>query len=122
MIFGKYINKYYIKYALWLLLGIVTLCVVDYAQLIIPNLYQMVINGMNSGAVAVDGVDLPFDLDFLLDRICLPMVGIILAIVVGRFLWRVCFFGSAIAVESGLRDEMFDHAKATHTHTLRNKS
>ena len=95
MIFGKYINKYYIKYAPWLLLGIVTLCVVDYAQLIIPNLYQMVINGMNSGAVAVDGVTLPFDLDFLLDRVCLPMVGIILVIVAGRFLWRIGFFGSA---------------------------
>ena len=111
MIFGKYINKYYIKYAPWLLLGIVTLCVVDYAQLIIPNLYQMVINGMNSGAVAVDGVSLPFDLDFLLDRVCLPMVGIILVIVAGRFLWRICFFGSAIGVEAGLRNEMFDHAK-----------
>ena len=111
MIFGKYINKYYIKYALWLLLGIVTLCIVDYAQLVIPNLYQMVINGMNSGAVTVDGVSLPFDLDFLLDRICLPMAGIILVIVVGRFLWRIGFFGSAIAVEAGLRDEMFDHAK-----------
>lgn len=111
MIFGKYINKYYIKYAPWLLLGIVTLCVVDYTQLIIPNLYQMVINGMNSGAVAVDGVSLPFDLDFLLDRVCLPMVAIILVIVAGRFLWRICFFGSAIGVEAGLRNEMFDHAK-----------
>lgn len=111
MIFGKHINKYYIKYAPWLLLGIATLCVVDYAQLIIPNLYQMVINGTNHGVVEVDGAMLAFDMDFLLDRICLPMVGIILAIVAGRFLWRVCFFGSAIAVEAGLRGEMFDHAK-----------
>jgi len=111
MIFGKHINKYYLKYAPWLLLGVLTLCVVDYAQLIIPNLYQMVINGLNHGAVEVDGALLPFDMALLLDRICLPMVGIILAIVAGRFLWRVCFFGSAIAVEAGLRNEMFDHAK-----------
>ena len=111
MIFGKYINKYYFKYAPSLLLGVLTLCMVDYVQLIIPNLYQMVINGMNQGAVEVDGVLLPFDMDFLLDRVCLPMVGVILAIVAGRFLWRICFFGSAIAVEAGLRNEMFDHAK-----------
>ena len=30
MIFGKHINKYYIKYGLWLLLGVVALVAVDY--------------------------------------------------------------------------------------------
>ena len=39
---------------------------VDYIQLIIPNLYQQVINGVNLGWVEVDGQRLPFDLDFLL--------------------------------------------------------
>ena len=111
MIFGKHINKYYLKYAGWLLLGLAALVLVDYMQLIIPNLYQQVINGINQGFVEVDGVPLPFDLDFLLDRICLPMVGIILALVTGRFLWRICIFGAAIKVETGLRNEMFDHAK-----------
>lgn len=111
MIFGKHINKYYFKYAGWLLLGLAALVLVDYIQLIVPNLYQQVINGMNMGYVAVDGAVLPFDMDFLLDRICLPMVGIVVAMVVGRFLWRVCIFGAAIKVETGLRNEMFDHAK-----------
>ncbi len=111
MIFGKHINKYYFKYAGWLLLGLAALVVVDYIQLIVPNLYQQVINGMNQGHVAVGGVDFPFDMDFLLDRICLPMAGIVVAMVFGRFLWRVCIFGAAIKVEAGLRNEMFDHAK-----------
>ena len=111
MIFGKHINKYYFKYTGWLLLGLAALVVVDYIQLVVPNLYQQVINGMNMGYVAVDGVNLPFDMDFLLDRICLPMVGIVVAMVFGRFLWRVCIFGAAIKVEAGLRNEMFDHAK-----------
>ena len=111
MIFGRHINKYYLKYAGWLLLGLAALVLVDYIQLVVPNLYQQVINGMNMGYVAVDGVNLPFDMDFLLDRICLPMVGIVVAMVVGRFLWRVCIFGAAIKVETGLRNEMFDHAK-----------
>lgn len=111
MIFGKHINKYYIKYGGWILLGLVTLAAIDYAGLIIPNLYQMVINGMDKGFVVVDGVQVPFDLDFLLDRICMPMVWVILVVLVGRFVWRVCFFGSAIKVEAGIRDAMFDHAK-----------
>ena len=111
MIFGKHINKYYIKYGLWLILGLLSLTVVDYLQLIIPNLYQMVINGVNDGYVMVDGVQMVFDLDFLLDRICMPMVGIILVLVFGRFLWRVCFFGTAIRVETDIRNAMFDHAK-----------
>ncbi len=111
MILGKYINRYYVKYGGRLLLGLLALFTVDYMQLVIPNLYQMVINGMNDGQVLVDGVMLPFDMDFLLDRICLPMVAVILMIVLCRFLWRICFFGAAIKVETGLRNEMFDHAK-----------
>ena len=60
MILGRHINKYYIKYAGRLLLGLAALLAVDYLQLIIPNLYQMVINGMNDGRVLVDGTWLDF--------------------------------------------------------------
>ncbi len=111
MIFGKHINRYYLKYAGWLVLGLLTLVVVDWFQLEIPNLYQMVINGINTGYVTVDGVQMVFDLDFLLDHICLPMIGIILCMVFGRFLWRVTFFGAATHIETELRNDMFHHAK-----------
>ena len=111
MIFGKHINRYYLKYAPWLIFGLVALVMVDYLQLEIPKLYSMVVNGMNMGYVTLDGVPLAFDLDFLLDRICMPMVKIILAMVIGRFLWRICFFGSAVRLEEDLRNRMFDHAK-----------
>ena len=111
MIFGKHINRYYLKYAGWLLAGLATLVLVDFLQLEIPKLYRMVINGMNAGYVTVDGVQLPFAMDFVLDRICMPMVIIILILVFGRFMWRVCFFGSAVRLEEDLRNRMFDHAK-----------
>ena len=111
MIFGKHINRYYLKYAPMLLFGLVSLVMVDYLQLEIPKLYRMVINGMNGGYVLLDGVQMVFDLDFLLDHICLPMVKVILAMVFGRFLWRICFFGSAVKLEEDLRNRMFDHAK-----------
>ena len=111
MIFGKHINRYYLRFAPLLLLGLAALVMVDTLQLEIPELYQMVINGVNQGEVWVEGVSVPFDMDFLLDRICMPMVKIILCMVFGRFLWRVCFFGAGVRVESDLRDRMFDHAK-----------
>ena len=112
MIFGKHINRYYLKFMPSLLLGLLTLVMVDYLQLIVPNLYQQVINGINTGFVTVSGEQLAFDMDFLLQRICMPMVGIILAMVLGRFLWRICFLGSAIRVEEQLRNRMFDHARS----------
>ena len=111
MVFGKHINRYYVKFAWLLLLGLVALVAVDYVQLEIPELYQMIINGMNQGFVTVDGVEEVFDMTFLLDRICMPMVWIILAMVTGRFAWRVCFFGAAIRVETDLRDRMFDNCR-----------
>jgi len=111
MIFGKHINRYYLKYGLFLLLGLASLAAVDYLQLIIPNLYQMVVNGMNQGYVVADGVQTAFDMEFLVRRICMPMVWVVLAIVVGRFLWRVMFFGAAIRVECDLRNAMFDNAR-----------
>lgn len=111
MIFGKHIRRYYLKYGAWLLLGLAALVMVDYLQLIIPHLYQLVINGVSQGYVEMDGVQRIFDMNFLLDEICMPMVGIILCIVFGRFLWRVMFFGAAIRVEEDLRNRMFDNAK-----------
>ncbi len=111
MLFGKHINRYYLKFAPVLLLGIIADLIVDYAQLVVPELYRMVVNGMNDGQVMYNGTMTAFDMDFLLDRICLPMIFVILALVSGRFLWRVCFFGSAIKVETDLRGRMFDHCK-----------
>ena len=111
MIFGKHINRYYLRYAGWLLLGLVALVGVDYLQLEIPRLYGMVVNGMNNGFVEIDGVQTAFDMDFLLDVICMPMVRVILLIIFGRFLWRVCFFGSAVRLEEDLRNRMFRHAQ-----------
>ena len=111
MIFGKHINRYYLRYAGWLILGMFALVIVDTMQLQIPKLYGMVINGMNEGVVSVDGTLVPFDLAFLLDHICMPMVQIILAMVTCRFLWRICFFGSGIKLEEDLRNRMFGHAR-----------
>ena len=112
MIFGKHINRYYAKYAPSLALGLAALILVDYLQLIVPELYRTVINGMNQGFIISEGgASEIFDMDYLLDKVCLPLIGIIIGIVLGRFMWRICFFGSGIKVETDLRGRMFDHCK-----------
>ena len=116
MLFGKHINRYYLKHLPALLLGVLSLVVIDFLQLKVPELYRMVINGINTGYVTetdVNGalVDRVFDMDFLLDRICLPMIFIIVIMAIGRFVWRICFFGSGIKVETHLRGRMFDRCK-----------
>ena len=111
MLFGKHINRYYIKHLPALLLGVLSLVMIDFLQLELPALYGMVVNGIDNGVVTVDGVERVFDMDFLLDVICLPMIVIILCMAFGRFLWRICFFGSGIKVETHLRGRMFDRCK-----------
>lgn len=111
MIFGKYINKYYLKYLFSLLLGIAALFVVDRVQLIVPELYRLTVNGIVYGQVEIDGVVRAFDMDILLDNICRPLLFVILSLVIGRFAWRICFFGSAVKMETDLRSVMFDRCK-----------
>ena len=111
MIFGKYINRYYLKNAPVLLLGLLALLMVDYIQLLIPQFYRLVINGVNLGQVVVNNQTLPFTKEVLLQHICLPMIWIVVLMVIGRFLWRICFFGSAVRVAANLRERMFDHSR-----------
>ena len=111
MIFGRHVNRYYLKYSPMLLLGVLALVIVDYMQLQIPKLYRMVINGIENGSVTDNGVIYSFDLNFVLDKICFPMLFIILSMVTCRFLWRVCFFGSGFKLETDMRGRMFDRCK-----------
>lgn len=111
LIFGKHINRYYFKFAHLLLLGLLSLAVVDWLQLEVPEFYRLVINGIDSGVNVIDGVEYAFDIDFLISKICMPMVGIIMCVVLGRFLWRAFFFSAAIKAETDLRDRMFDNAR-----------
>lgn len=111
MIFGKHINKYYLKYGLLLLCGIFALVAVDWFQLEIPALYKLVVNGINDGVAVKNGKEYIFNMKFVLDEICAPLLVVILVMVIGRCLWRVFFFGSTIMVERDLRAEMFERSK-----------
>ena len=108
MIFGKYINKYYLRFLHYILAGLVALIAVDIAQLKIPEYYKIIVNGINDGVVNIDGVAVAFDADFVVKNIGMPMVLIIAIIVVSRFLWRITLLSASARTEASLRREMFD--------------
>ena len=116
MLFGKHINKYYLRYLYLFILGLISLLAVDMAQLDIPQLYEYLVDGLNSlidgsRMITIDGKQVAFDFDFVFKYLCEPMMWIILVMVAGRFLWRICFFGAALRMETDLRLRMFDHCK-----------
>ena len=104
MLFGKYLNPYYKKHGVVLIIGLLSLILVDALQLVIPGLYRTVVNGLNGNIIG-------FDMKFLLETICFPMITIIFAMMICRFTWRICFFGSAIKVETDLRSKMFSRCE-----------
>ena len=103
MILGKHINRYYLKFLHMYILGAIALVFVDYFQLKVPELYGNVINGMNGAEW--------FNMEYLIRDVCIPLAIIMATIIVGRFLWRICFFGSAVKIETDLRNRMFEHAR-----------
>ena len=53
MIFGKHINKYYLKYSWILLIGIAALIAVDIYQAKIPEIYSTIIDGFDPNVTDV---------------------------------------------------------------------
>ncbi len=111
MVFSKHTNRYYLKYGWMLLLGIFVLLVEDYMMVLLPEKYQLVINGVTYGTVQYQGVEYVFDLNFLLDKICMPLIWIIALMVLGRVFWRLLFFGFSLKATIDIRNRMFDRAR-----------
>ena len=104
MLLGKYINRYYLKYALWFLIGIAALVAVDFVQLYIPQFLGEVVrlvkdnpNGAHNQEIINIGLKV------------LIVAGILFG---GRFLWRVTLFRASFKIEANLRHEMFLKAEA----------
>lgn len=91
----QYIKKHRFRY----LAGIVTLFVVDFANIYIPKLTGTITDGLTARTIDWNGV--------VQNLIYIGILGLTLAI--GRFLWRFFLFGSARKIEKELRDDMFAH-------------
>lgn len=102
MIFGKWINRYYKKYWYLFLAGILALILVDYAQLMVPEILGDLINQLKATGT------------FTSEMIWKPVVSILLIgffIFLGRFVWRLTILRAGFRVEADLRQEMFLHAE-----------
>lgn len=97
MLFGKHINEYYLKYGIVLLTGIVALLLVDYFQLKIPDIVGDIVDGLQFKTLTKDKLK-----DYML---LLGVVAIVMFF--GRFMWRICLFGTGIRVECNLRNKVF---------------
>ncbi len=82
-----YIKRHRVQYTL----GIITLFIVDFANIFIPKLT----------AHTLDWNGVKLNLLYLL------LLGILLAI--GRFFWRFFLFGASRSIEKELRNDMFSH-------------
>ena len=103
MLFGKYINRYYLKYAVWFILGIAALVVVDWIQLYIPEFLGKVVDLIEDDIIANKQEIINIGLKVLL---------VSAGLFVGRFLWRITLFRASFKIEANLRHQMFLKAEA----------
>ena len=104
MLIGKYLKKYYKRFAIPLIISVIILAMVDVIQLFIPDLMgklvELFVEGYNPEKVA-DQVKV-YGLEIL---------GISAAIFVGRVVFRFFLFGSSTKITQGLRQELFEKAE-----------
>ena len=103
MLIGKYVNKYYLKYALFFIIGLLALLAVNYFQLEIPEICGQIIDGIQDGTL-IDNKEVIVELMYRLGFIALVLF-------VGRFCWRYFIIGAAERIEADMREEMFAHAE-----------
>ncbi len=103
MIFGKHINKYYIKYGIPLFLGILVLLVVDWYNIRIPRLFGEFIDNLEAALIN------PFT-NKMLWTFIMEVSQVVLIITVGRFLWRIFIMGTSRQIQYKMREHLFNHA------------
>ena len=99
MLFGKYINKYYLKYWAFFLIGIIFLIVVDYLQLYVPEFLGQIIDFFDNGSVAGHEKEI--------GQIIIYVILVSFGMFFGRVVWRLTIFHASTGIEASLRQEMF---------------
>lgn len=102
MIFGKYINKYYIKLLFFYIIGIIALLLVDWIQLYLPEFLGNIVSILENSQGNLNEAQIIQVLQIVINIV---VVAIIMCI--GRMGWRFALFTSATKIQNGIRDEMF---------------
>ncbi|MBQ3792013.1 MAG: ABC transporter ATP-binding protein [Clostridia bacterium] len=101
MLLGKYINRYYLRYWFFFLIGILSLVAVDLAQLFQPEFLGQIVDHLDLVSKGA-----PLDTAMISD-ICLKILLIAGVMFLGRMLWRYTLFNASQRIEAGLRHQMF---------------
>lgn len=95
----RFIFQYIKRHKMQYILGLVTLFIVDFANIYIPKMTGNITDGLTAHTMDWSQVKSALWSIFLLGAV----------IALGRFLWRFFFFGAARSIERELRNEMFAH-------------
>ena len=102
MLFGRYINKYYLKYAIFFIIGVAALVMVDIAQLFAPEYLGEIVDTLTKA----NGV-LTDEMKARLIYIVIATLVIAGVMMLGRMLWRFTIFHASFKIEANLREQMF---------------
>lgn len=100
LLWGKHIRKYYLKYFIFFLIGVASLIMVDYFQLVIPEVLGDLVDELNNNGT--------IDVESTFFREIMIKVLVVSAIMfAGRVLWRVSLLFASHKIEEKMRYEMF---------------
>ena len=105
MLFGKHVNKYYLKYAVYFLLGVAALVAVDIVQTYIPQYLGQIID---NDVILIND---PRELTQIIFHILLFAIIMFL----GRVVWRLTIFRASTGIEANIRRAMFQKAERLPT-------
>ena len=96
------IKPYFRENRTVIILGMISLIIVDVLQLFIPRIIKWVVDDLTTGRTDISG----------LLRYAAATVMVALLIGVFRFVWRYCLFGTSRRVEEGIRTQLFTHLQS----------
>ena len=103
MLFGKHINKYYLKYAFFFMIGVLALVAVDVAQIFVPKFLGDIVDILKE----TGNETLSVENRELIIRMIIETLIIAGTMMLGRILWRITIFHASYKIGAHLREEMF---------------
>jgi ATP-binding cassette subfamily B multidrug efflux pump len=95
----RLVKPYFVEKGAVVGLGLFSLLVVDFLQLVVPRIIKWAVDDLTTGRIKATG----------LLRYASYIVGVALLIGIFRFIWRRCLIGASRRVEEGIRNRIFSH-------------
>ena len=102
----KFVSRYVLRHWWQYVLGILALYVVDQVNVYVPDYTGRIIDGLTEALAAPESA--VFTLESAM-RIVWMILGMGVAIALGRFCWRFFIFGAARSIEREMRQDMYGH-------------